>query len=111
MRNGTMCELPDNGVHPEQEMTFDDIPKYSMVKLRGYTAYVIDKGEHIGANEGQYMLLSYESENAPRSRTKLHERVINKYLHEKRNLFVDFTGDMVASHDVSTENVTGAVQE
>jgi len=105
LRNGTMCELPDDGVHPDQLMAFDDVPLYSLVKLRGYTAYVIDKGEHIGQNDGRYMLLSYESANSPRNRTRLHERVVNKYLHEQRNLFVDFTGDMMVQHDVNPDDI------
>lgn len=111
MRNGTLCELPDSGVHPEQEKTFDDVPKYALIKLRGETAYVLDKGEHVGNRDGKYMLISYESENASSSETKLHERVVNKYLHEQKNLFVDFTGDMVANHSVETENVQAVPED
>lgn len=111
MRNGTLCEMPDDGVHPEQTKTFDDIPKYSLIKLRGYIAYVLDKGEHIGQRDGKFMLVSYESENAPRTETQIHERVVNKYLHEQKNLFVDFTGDMVANHSVVTENVQAVPED
>lgn len=111
MRNGTLYELPDSGVHPEQMLTFDDVPKYALVKLRGYTGYVLDKGEHVGQRDGRHMLISYEAENAPSSETKLHERVVNKYLHEQRNLFVDFTGDMVANHNVITEQVQSTTHD
>lgn len=111
MRNGTVCELPDNGVHPEQTKTFDDIEKYTLVRLRGNWAYVLDKGEHLKDRDGRYLLVSYESENVSSDQTTIHERVVNKYLHEQKNLFVDFTGDMMQNHNAGAEEITAVPEE
>ena len=100
-----MFELPDSGEHPEQPYGFDDVPLYSLVKLRGDRGYVLDKGDHIASTKGRHLLISFEDETARKRNAQLHERLVNKYLHEKRNLFVDFTGEMIAATDVDTEEI------
>jgi len=91
VRNGEVCNVPDNGEHPDQVMTFDDVELYSHVNLRGDPGFILDKGSHIVPREGRHLLISF-TEGADRSsmETKLHERVVNKYLHECKHLFVDF---------------------
>lgn len=95
MRNNEVVELPDNGEHPDQTMTFDDVPLYSYVILRGDPAFILDKGDHLSDSDGRHMLVSFTPQSSRESdKTKLHERIVNKYLHESKHMFVDFTHDV-----------------
>jgi len=91
IRNDEVCELPDDAVHPDQVMTFDDVELYCYVRLRGDPGFVIDKGDHLSNRDGRHLLISFtEGADREKNETKLHERVVNKYIHENKHLFVDF---------------------
>lgn len=95
MRNGEVVELPDTGEHRDQVMAFRDVPLYSYVILRGNPGFVLDKGEHLSDSDGKHMLISFTPQSSRESdETKLHERIVNKYLHESKHMFVDFTHDV-----------------
>lgn len=95
MRNGQVVELPDNGVHDDQVMTFDDVPLYAYCILRGDPAFVLDKGDHLDDRDGRHLMLSFTPRSSRKSdQINLHERVVNKYLHENKHFFVDFTEDV-----------------
>lgn len=83
--------LPD-----DQLYSFDDIEKYTYVRLRGDEGFVVDKGDHImptmDARHLQVEIYNDNSGSSYREKQNVHEKLVNKFLYENKNLWVDWTG-------------------
>jgi hypothetical protein len=74
-------------------LTFDDVPQYAYVRHRGRKAYVTAKGPKVRTDtDGRHLQLQYMDGGADGSpHQELHENLVEKYLEEKKHLWVDFT--------------------
>lgn len=78
---------------PGQVYTYEDVPKYCRVYYRGTPGFVIDKGDHMKDGDARHIQVEFDEPigNANSTDTRLiHENVVNKYLYQKKTLWIDF---------------------
>jgi len=96
-----------NGGTNKQVFTFDDIDKYTRIYWKGQPGWVLDKGPHVqpAVKDARHLYIEFEDEQSGKQDSRMfHEKIVNKYLREKRLLWVDF-GDRlfpVEQHDATT---------
>lgn len=77
-------------IEPEAEgihFTFDDIPLYSRAELGGRMGYVLDKGHHVSeVVDARHIYIEFDDGGD----ATLHENIVNKYLRQSRDLWIDF---------------------
>jgi len=82
---------PDTSKMP---LTFDDIECGCLASLNGRQAIVIAKGEHVShKRDGRHVQIQFideENEKEFQAKPKLRENIVNRYLKEKRRLWIDF---------------------
>lgn len=84
----TKGDTPD-----DQLFTFEDIEKYTFVRVNGDPGYVIDKGSHLeDAINARHVLIEFLDED--RDSFTIHEKLVNERLYKKRKLWVDWTGGL-----------------
>lgn len=73
---------------------YEDIEPPAKCILRGHSGVIGDKGEYILENtKGRHIHVFYTSDEKAGEDAMVHENLVNKYLKEKRKLWVDFHGD------------------
>lgn len=75
--------------------SFEDIERYAYVIHTGRPAYVVAKGEDVCPNvRGRHIKLEF-ADGTPMLQTdtiEIRENLVNRYLRDKRMMFVDFNG-------------------
>lgn len=90
--NGTRYN--DRAARVEPIKTFDDIEKYTYVRYRGKPGWILDKGTHLSQTKGSHIQIQMEEPihpNSDKMECVVVERLVNKYLREKKTLWVDWT--------------------
>jgi len=83
----------------QQPLGFDDIKKYTRCYYRGLNGFVIDKGRHLSDADGRHLQLELDepvSDNYDSPIIK--ENLVNKYLTEKRVLWIDWNDNLTPYH-------------
>lgn len=66
---------------------FDDIPLYCRAELGGRLGYVLDKGHHVSeVVDARHIYIEFDDGGD----ATLHENIVNKYLRQSRDLWIDF---------------------
>lgn len=79
-----------------QPFTFEDIEPYTRVEWRGRRGWVLDKGAHLlDGVDARHLLIEYDEDvDTDRSEGRIHERVVNRSLHDgggsPKELWVDW---------------------
>lgn len=76
-----------------QLYTFDDVPKYRRVYYMGRLGWVVQKGHTVReGSDGRHIKIQYKEKHANRKYSKIHEKLVNRFLRNKKRLWVDFDG-------------------
>lgn len=79
----------------ESLFTFDDIPENAHVYFRGISGWVTKMGDDVAPQvNARHIEISLQESIGGRDTIRLHERLVNKYLHEKRRLWVNLGNHM-----------------
>jgi hypothetical protein len=88
------------GAEEGQLYTFDDIPKYCRVYYMGRLGWVVQKGYNVRDNNGdRHIKIQYKEKHAGKKYSKVHEKLVNKFLRKQKRLWVDFDKQFEEYHD------------
>lgn len=78
------------GAEEGQLYTFEDVPLYARVYYMGRLGWVTEKGHGVRQGSGKHIRIQYKETHAGRKESRLHEKLVNKFLRKKKRLWVDF---------------------
>jgi hypothetical protein len=79
-----------NEVPDDQTYTFEDVESGMLCFFKGREAIIGQKGaEIVPSTRGRHLVLYYTDDNGTDER-RIHEALVNKYLYQKKKLWVDF---------------------
>lgn len=83
--------IPRSDPDPDQLFTFDDIERYETVVYNGDLGYVFEKGSDVSVANGEHLKIEFvETDNRATDDMVIRRNLVNKYLREQRQLWVDF---------------------
>lgn len=89
--NDDESESVPEGAEPGQVYTFDDVPMYCRVYYMGRLGWVVGKGDDVREDSsGRHIKIQYKEEYAGRKVSRVHEKLVNKFLRKREKLWVDF---------------------
>lgn len=87
----------------EQVLGYDDLEPYTRVKLDGREGWVLDKGPHVigEVEEHEHIYIEFTtSERGKDSFRRMHENLVDKYLRERKKLWVDWDNRLANLEDL-----------
>jgi len=74
----------------KQLYDYDDIERYTYCRYKGRPGWIMDKGDHISETTGNHIYIEFQDGGA-QSTLNLRQNLVDRYLRNRNNLWVDFT--------------------